>query len=81
MVYQLMPSGNVEDSEFNQANLSDDLIQKVRAAFRGTLIWCGGFDKKTAQDALDTGWTDLIAFGRPFSPIPIWWPAFSMTGR
>jgi N-ethylmaleimide reductase len=70
MVYQLMPSGNMEDSEFNQANLSDDLVQKVRAAFHGTLIWCGGFDKSTAQAALNTGWTDLIAFGRPFVANP-----------
>jgi N-ethylmaleimide reductase len=66
LVYQFMPAGNMEDGEFNQENLSDDLVRKVRAAFSGTLIWCGGFDKSTAQAALDTGCTDLIAFGRPF---------------
>jgi N-ethylmaleimide reductase len=66
LVYQLMPAGNMEDGDFNQANLSDDLVRKVRASFHGTLIWCGGFDKSTAQAALNTGWTDLIAFGRPF---------------
>jgi N-ethylmaleimide reductase len=66
MVYQLMPTGNMQDSTFNESNLGDDLVRKVRAAFGGTLIWCGGFGKQTAQAALDKGWVDMIAFGRPF---------------
>ena len=66
VLYQLMPTGNMEDSAFNQRHLSDDLVRKIRAAFKGTVIWCGGFDKGRAQAALDTGCTDLIAFGRPF---------------
>jgi len=70
MVYQLMPSGNVEDSEFAGSNLNDDLVRRVRDTFHGTLIWCGGFTKRTAQLALDTGWVDLIAFGRPFVANP-----------
>jgi N-ethylmaleimide reductase len=69
-VYQLMPAGNMEDSAFDETHLSDDLVRKVRAAFRGTLIWCGGFTRSTAQAALDTGLTDLIAFGRPFVANP-----------
>ncbi|WP_255550858.1 alkene reductase [Granulicella sp. dw_53] len=70
MLYQLMPSGNMEDSEFNEIHLSDALVRKVREAFRGTVIWCGGFTKNTAQAALDTGWVDLIAFARPFVANP-----------
>ncbi|WP_158900246.1 alkene reductase [Burkholderia sp. L27(2015)] len=70
MVYQLMPAGNVEDSEFTGGNLSDDLVRRVRDAFHGTLIWCGGFTQRTAQLALDKGWVDLIAFGRPFIANP-----------
>jgi N-ethylmaleimide reductase len=67
IVYQLMPTGNMEDGEFNQTHLSDDLVRKIRAALKGTVIWCGGFDDKIkAQAALNTGYTDLIAFGRPF---------------
>jgi N-ethylmaleimide reductase len=67
VVYQLMPTGNMEDGEFNQTHLSDDLVRKIRAAFKGTVIWCGGFDDKIkAQAALNTGHADLIAFGRPF---------------
>jgi N-ethylmaleimide reductase len=56
----------MEDSAFNQTHLSDELVRKIRAAFKGTVIWCGGFDKGRAQAALDTGCADLIAFGRPF---------------
>jgi N-ethylmaleimide reductase len=66
VVYQLMPAGNVEGAAFTGTNLSDDLVRKIRAAFRGKLIWCGGFDKETAAAALTAGWADLIAFGRPF---------------
>lgn len=66
LVYQLMPSGNVDVTEFNGSHLNDSLMVKVRAQFRGTLIWCGGFTKDSAQAALNTGWVDLIAFGRPF---------------
>jgi N-ethylmaleimide reductase len=66
IVYQFMPSGNVSDGEFSQENLSPALVAKVRAAFRFTLIWCGGFGGYTAQAAVAAGWADLIAFGRPY---------------
>ncbi|AEU34632.1 alkene reductase [Granulicella mallensis] len=70
MLYQLMPSGNMEDSEFNETHLRDSFVRKVREAFDGSLIWCGGFNRDNAQVALDTGWVDLIAFGRPFVANP-----------
>ena len=70
VVYQPLPAGNTVDSEFNEMNLSDEFVRKVRDAFQGTLIWCGGFDKAAAQAALDDGWADLIAFGRPFIANP-----------
>jgi N-ethylmaleimide reductase len=70
VVYQLMPAGNMDDSAFNETNLSASLVRKIRQAFHGTLIWCGGFTKSTAQTALDSGQTDLIAFGRPFIANP-----------
>jgi len=43
LVYQLMPSGNMDISEFNEAHLSDALVSKIREVFRHTVIWCGGF--------------------------------------
>jgi N-ethylmaleimide reductase len=70
IVYQLMPSGNVEDGEFNDTHLSSEFVRAVRNRFNGTLIWCGGFEQRTAQAALDAGWADLIAFGRPFIANP-----------
>jgi len=70
VVYQLMPAGNMEDSAFNESHLSDGFVHELRETFHGTLIWCGGFTKSTAQAALDTGETDLIAFGRPFIANP-----------
>jgi N-ethylmaleimide reductase len=70
MLYQLMPSGNMAEREFNETHLNDSLVQKVREAFHGAIIWCGGFTKGTAEEALDTGWVDLIAFARPFVANP-----------
>lgn len=70
LVYQLQPRGNAQDSEFNETHLSDDLVRKVREAFQGSLIWTGGFTGNTAQTALETGWVDLIGFGRPFIANP-----------
>jgi N-ethylmaleimide reductase len=70
LVYQLMPSGNMEGAAFEQSHLSDALVREVREAFAGAVMWAGGFDGKSAQAALDTGWVDLIAFGRPFIANP-----------
>ena len=67
LVYELMPEGNMESAEFKQRFLDHALLARVRAAFSGKIIWCGGFtDRQGAQAALDTGLVDLIAFGRPF---------------
>ncbi len=70
LVYQLMPSGNMDSSKFQETHLSDDLVSKIRETFRHALVWCGGFTKQTAEAALRTGWVDLIAFGRPFVSNP-----------
>jgi len=40
--------------------------EKIRAGFSKTIILCGGFDKAAAEKAIDTGLTNLVAFGRPF---------------
>jgi len=70
LVYQLMPSGNMAESEFNGTHLSAFLVQKIRETFGGAIIWCGGFTKSTAEGALGTGLVDLIAFARPFVANP-----------
>ena len=71
LVYELMPSGNMETAEFKKHCLDHALLAKVRAAFPGAIIWCGGFtSRQGAQSALDTGLADLIAFGRPYIANP-----------
>ena len=70
LLYQLMPSGNAQDSSFNESHLSASLLRKLRDEFAGSIIWCGGFDGATAQAALDSGLVDLIAFGRPYIANP-----------
>ncbi|MFJ4052971.1 alkene reductase [Pseudomonas sp. NPDC089743] len=40
--------------------------QRFRASYKGTLIAAGGFDHASAENALQSGDLDLIAFGRPF---------------
>ncbi|MHC8344773.1 alkene reductase [Pseudomonas sp. RT6P73] len=71
LVYELMPEANMEVAEFKSHHLDHALLAKVRAAFPGAIIWCGGFtDRPSAEDALDTGLVDLIAFGRPYIANP-----------
>jgi len=67
LIYELMPTGNMETAEFQARYIDHGLLAKVRASFPGAIIWCGGFkSREGAEAALDTGLVDLIAFGRPF---------------
>jgi N-ethylmaleimide reductase len=71
LVYELMPAGNMESAEFRKRHIDHAVLAKVRAAFPGSIIWCGGFvTREDAQSALDTGLVDLIAFGRPYIANP-----------
>lgn len=38
----------------------------IRENFKNTIIQCGGYDKETAEKAIESGLTDLVAFGRPY---------------
>lgn len=67
LLYELMPSGNMEQvTVFNERHLPDEFVKKMRDIFKGAIIWCGSFTKDAAHIALQSGWVDLIAFGRPF---------------
>jgi N-ethylmaleimide reductase len=46
------------------------LKAQLRAAFDGPFILAGGFDKASAEKALEANQADLIAFGRPFLSNP-----------
>ncbi|MFV8370042.1 alkene reductase [Flavobacterium sp. LB2R40] len=43
-----------------------EIKKLIRDNFQNTLISCGGYSKESAEEALETGLADLIAFGRPF---------------
>lgn len=47
-----------------------ELKSRLRAAFKGAFILAGGFERDTAEAALQAGKADLIGFGRPFMSNP-----------
>jgi N-ethylmaleimide reductase len=48
----------------------EDLKTGLRERFKGAFILAGGFDKESAEKALQDNRADLIAFGRPFLANP-----------
>ncbi len=60
----------LDHSGMGSTNLPKDVLQDVRNAFKGNLILCGNFNKQTAEDTLNSGLADLIAFGRPYVANP-----------
>jgi 2,4-dienoyl-CoA reductase-like NADH-dependent reductase (Old Yellow Enzyme family) len=48
----------------------DSLGPQLRKAFGGIYIANEGFTAKTAQEALDAGWADAVAFGKAFIANP-----------
>ena len=47
-----------------------DVPRFCRAHFRGTLMVAGGYDRDSAEAALERGEADLIGFGRPYIANP-----------
>lgn len=52
-----------DQATFGMPAIPEGLIPKIRDAFQGTLILCGGYDAEKAQQAIDQGLADLVAFG------------------
>ena len=46
------------------------MLDTIRRTYKGILMVCGGFDHETAEDWLEKGKADLIAFGRKFLANP-----------
>ena len=46
------------------------IVELIRDKYRGTLMLCGGFDRESAEEWLQKGRADLIAFGRKFIANP-----------
>lgn len=50
--------------------LPTGLKDELRDAFSGSVILSGGYDRTSAEAALEAGRGDLVAFGRPFLANP-----------
>ena len=60
----------VDHSSMGAPAVAPATVEKIRAAFRQTLILSGGYDRARAEADLASGRGDLIAFGRPFIANP-----------
>ena len=60
----------VDHSAMGAPEVPDSIKQKIRNAFEGTYILSGGYDKQRAEQDLEDGKGDLVAFGRPFISNP-----------
>jgi len=43
-----------------------EIKKLIRNNFKQSIILCGGYDKQRAEEDIESGLADLIAFGRPF---------------
>ncbi|MEQ9845167.1 alkene reductase [Pectobacterium brasiliense] len=59
-----------DQKTLGQQAIPDGFVEKFRAAYDGTLVIAGGFDKRSAEAYLQEGKADLIAFGRPYIANP-----------
>ncbi|MBT8440330.1 MAG: alkene reductase, partial [Gammaproteobacteria bacterium] len=50
--------------------IPDGLLAVLRKAFSGNIIVCGGYNAERAQQALQEGIADLVAFGVPYLANP-----------
>ncbi|MCA9488608.1 MAG: alkene reductase [Myxococcales bacterium] len=60
----------VDHSALGAPAVPDSVKGKIRAAFGGTVILAGGYDRERAEADLAAGRGDLVAFGRPFIANP-----------
>jgi 2,4-dienoyl-CoA reductase-like NADH-dependent reductase (Old Yellow Enzyme family) len=59
-----------DQTTFGLPGIPEDLLPRLRAAFSGPIILCGGYDAARAQAAIDQGLADLVAFGASFLANP-----------
>jgi N-ethylmaleimide reductase len=67
---QLLYLHLVDHSAMGTPPVPADFKLRLRAGFSGLFILVGGFDRTSAETALQTKRADLIAFGRPFLANP-----------
>ncbi|MCF8373605.1 MAG: alkene reductase [Bacteroidales bacterium] len=60
----------VDHSSMGAPAVPESVKSKIQKAFGGIIIASGGFDKVSAEAALNNGKGDLVAFGRPYLANP-----------
>ena len=55
---------------FGNPAIPDALLPKIRKAFAGPIIVCGGYDSQRAKSVIDDGIADLVAFGASYIANP-----------
>ncbi len=60
----------LDHSAMGSTPLPEEVRKDIRENFEGTLILCGDFDDKKAEEALQNKDADLIAFGKPYLANP-----------
>jgi N-ethylmaleimide reductase len=60
----------VDHSAMGAPKPLESTVAKMRAAFKGTIVLSGGYDRERADEDLAAGRGDLAAFGRPFIANP-----------
>jgi N-ethylmaleimide reductase len=60
----------VDHSAMGAPEVPATLKQQIREKFKGILIQSGGYDLSRAEADLQSGFADLVAFGRPFISNP-----------
>lgn len=60
----------VDHSSMGAPKPAESTFDKMRAAFKGTIVLSGGYDRERAQKDLASGRGHLVAFGRPFLANP-----------
>ena len=59
-----------DQATFGMPAIPEGLIPKIREAFTGSLILCGGYDAARGKAAIDEGIADLVAYGVPYIANP-----------
>ncbi len=56
----------VDHSAMGAPDVPRNIKQVIRDKFRNTMILSGGYNRETAEEELNSGIADIVAFGRPF---------------
>ena len=56
----------VDHSAMGAPTVPIEIIKLIRKNFKNTIILCGGYNKKSAEEDIQSGLCDLVGFGRPF---------------